>query len=239
VKGRVSRLNDGQIGRFGWKAQTATLEEFVLSAAAGEMGLELPGRQQAADPHSPALAAPGLDMNEADCKALVSYVRNLPVPVAIKPVDDNQSAQLKSGEETFKSIGCAGCHLSKLGDTAGIYSDLLLHDMGTRLADANTYSVFMGGPPNGRREAIVDDPRAGSVSASIREWRTPPLWGLRDSGPYLHDGRAVNIDQAITLHAGQGATSARRYAELSPRRKQNLEAFLMSLVAPPERYSPL
>ena len=50
----MSRLKDGRIGRFGWKAQTATLEEFVLSAAAGEMGLEVPGRHQAADPRFPA-----------------------------------------------------------------------------------------------------------------------------------------------------------------------------------------
>ena len=75
VKGRVSRLKDGRIGRFGWKAQTATLEEFVLSAAAGEMGLEVPGRRQAADPRLPGLGASGLDMDEADCETLVDYVR--------------------------------------------------------------------------------------------------------------------------------------------------------------------
>ena len=34
------------------------------------------------------------------------------------------------------------------------------------------------------------------------------------------------------MHAGQAATSAKRYAELPSRRKQNLEAFLMSLTAP-------
>ena len=70
VKGRVSRLKDGRIGRFGWKAQTATLEEFVRSAAAGEMGLEVPGRHQAADPRLPGLAATGLDMDESECDAL-------------------------------------------------------------------------------------------------------------------------------------------------------------------------
>ena len=70
VKGRVSRLKDGRIGRFGWKAQTATLKEFVLSAAAGEMGLEVPGRHQAADPRLPGLVATGLDMDEAECDAL-------------------------------------------------------------------------------------------------------------------------------------------------------------------------
>ena len=74
-KGRVSRLNDGRIGRFGWKAQTATLDEFVLNAAAGEVGLELPGRHQAADPRLPGLASGGLDMSQEECNHLVAYVR--------------------------------------------------------------------------------------------------------------------------------------------------------------------
>jgi CxxC motif-containing protein (DUF1111 family) len=71
VNGRVSRLKDGRVGRFGWKAQTATLEDFVRSAAAGEIGLEVPGRHQPADPRMPGLAATGLDMDESECAALL------------------------------------------------------------------------------------------------------------------------------------------------------------------------
>ena len=68
--------------------------------------------------------------------------------------------------------------------------------------------------------------------ARRREWRTPPLWGVRDSGSYLHDGRAVTLDQAIALHGGQGKDPATRYFGLSPRRRQQVGAFLKSLVAP-------
>ena len=143
VKGRVSRLKDGRIGRFGWKAQTATLEEFVLSAAAGEIGLELPGRHQATDPRLPGLAATGLDMDQGECEDLVEHVRSLPAPVAIRPAKERESAQLKAGEATFKSIGCTGCHLPKLGEVEGIYSDLLLHDMGPQPGDADAYTVFV------------------------------------------------------------------------------------------------
>ena len=151
VKGRVSRLKDGRIGRFGWKAQTATLEEFILSAAAGEMGLEIPGRHQAADPRLPGLAARGLDMDQDDCNLLIDYVRGLRPPVVSPPADDRTAAQIKAGEATFKSIGCASCHLSKLGDVEGIFTDLLLHDMGQQLSDADTYTVFTGEPPRRRR----------------------------------------------------------------------------------------
>ena len=226
VKGRVSRLKDGRIGRFGWKAQTATLAEFVLNAAAGEMGLEVPGRHQATDPRLPGLAASGLDMDDADCTALVDHVRSLPAPVALQPENDKDAASIKAGESTFKSIGCASCHLPRLGDVEGIYSDLLLHDMGPQAVDADAYTVFVGGPEAAARPG-------GPALAASREWRTPPLWGLRDSGPYMHDGRAPRIDQAIALHGGQGAESSRRFAELSPRRKRQVEAFLLSLAAPP------
>ncbi len=193
------------------------------------MGLEIPGRHQASDPRLPGLGAPGLDMDEADCSALVDHVRSLPTPVAIAPEDDADAAQVKAGEAIFKSIGCTGCHMPQLGEVEGIYSDLLLHDMGPQPGDSEGYSVF-----SGEAAPAAERPGASSpVTATAREWRTPPLWGLRDSGPYLHDGRAGRVDQAITQHGGQGAASARRYAELSPRRKRQLEAFLMSLAAPP------
>lgn len=146
VKGRVSRLKDGRIGRFGWKAQTASLSDFVLSAAAGEIGLEVPGRHQAADPRLPGQVAAGLDMNQDECNLLIEYVRSLPAPIVTEGQGDKDAAQIKAGESTFKSIGCASCHLPKLGQVEGIYSDLLLHDMGAQLADADSYTVFTGEP---------------------------------------------------------------------------------------------
>jgi RNA polymerase sigma factor (sigma-70 family) len=232
VNGRVSRLKDGRVGRFGWKAQTATLAEFVRSAAAGEIGLEIPGQHQAADPRTPGITATGLDMNENECDAMVEYVRSLAMPVGIKPADEKQSAQVKAGDATFRSIGCAVCHMPKLGNVDGIYSDLLLHDLGPELADSDTYTVFVGDLPRADGLPIAGRDRAERGAASVREWRTPPLWGIRDSAPYLHDGRAASIAQAIVLHSGQGATAARRYAELSARRKHQIDAFLMSLTAP-------
>ena len=58
IKGRVSHLADGRIGRFGWKAQTSSLPEFVLSAAATEIGLEVPGHHQSSDPRGPTWPPP-------------------------------------------------------------------------------------------------------------------------------------------------------------------------------------
>ena len=171
-------------------------------------------------------------MDEGECDALVEYVRSLPAPIAIKPVDEKHAMPVKSGEATFKSIGCAACHMPKLGEVDGIYSDLLLHDMGPQLADGRRVYRFRRRPVQAEGLPVAGRARADGGAASVREWRTPPLWGIRDSGPYMHDGRAISVAQAIVLHAGQGATAARRYAELSPRRKQQIDAFLSSLAPP-------
>ena len=69
-------------------------------------------------------------------------------------------------------------------------------------------------------------------AASGTEWRTPPLWGVRDSGPYLHDGRAQTLEDAVSWHGGQGLYSARRFLMLSPRERSQLRAFLNTLAAP-------
>ena len=233
VKGRVSRLKDGRIGRFGWKAQTATLEEFVLSAAAGEMGLEIPGRHQAADPRLPGLAATGLDMDQDECNLLIDYVRSLPVPVATKPADDKIASQIKAGEATFKTIGCASCHLPKLGDVEGIYSDLLLHDMGPQLADADTYTVFAGEPPRAGRP----EPAAGSRSLRTDSRIGPRMANTSSLGPSRLRPLSARRPSRRNIAKPSPCTAARvrRRATLrraSPRRKQQLEAFLMSLAPP-------
>ena len=62
--------------------------------------------------------------------------------------------------------------------------------------------------------------------------RTAPLWGVRDSGPYLHDGRAKTLEQAIAMHGGEGQQSAMNFYTLSKPDQTLVLAFLRSLVAP-------
>ena len=67
-----------------------------------------------------------------------------------------------------------------------------------------------------------------------REWRTPPLWGVRDSAPYLHDGRAATLRDAIVMHGGQGEAAAKNFAVLGSEQQTRLLLFLNTLVAPAE-----
>jgi CxxC motif-containing protein (DUF1111 family) len=57
------------------------------------------------------------------------------------------------------------------------------------------------------------------------------LWGLRDSAPYLHDGRAATVDEAIRWHGGQAFDSREAYRELSDSGREAVLTFLSTLVA--------
>ena len=218
IRGRVSRTPDGRVGRFGWKAQIASLSEFIRAACANELGLEVPGHSQAVSPLAPSQKAKGLDMTEAECDDLVAYLRSLPAPVAIDPSGPQGTRDIREGRRLFTDVGCADCHVPTLGDLRGIYSDLLLHDMGPSLGDSGSYYGTEGPITPG--------------GASPQEWRTPPLWGYRDSGPYLHDGRAEDLEEAVALHGGQAHPSTRRFFALAAEDRFQIEAFLKSLVAP-------
>ena len=122
----------------------------------------------------------------------------------------------EAGEVLFTQLGCAVCHQPSFttgpSSTAALnnqpvplYSDLLLHDMGS-LGDGIAQS-----------------------SASPQEMKTPPLSGLRGNPTYLHDGRAGTVDQAIRAHAGEAATARGRYVQLTPAQQQQLLEFLHGL----------
>ena len=95
VAGRPSKQKDGKLGRFGWKAQKASLQDFALTACAVELGLNVPGHEQGGVPLKPDYKAPGLDMNQAECNALVAYLKALPPPEH-HPGDGQEAATIRA-----------------------------------------------------------------------------------------------------------------------------------------------
>lgn len=225
VRGRVARLPDGRAGRFGWKASVASLQEFTLQACSSELGLEVPGFPRAAPPWKSDYKAPGIDLTREQCDTLTRFVASLPRPSSRRTDSREQAGFIERGRQLFESIGCAACHRPKLGDVDGIYSDLLLHDMGRALSGSGSYTVLQ---PEIASKDQSKQPRA----ANEREWRTPPLWGLRDSAPYLHDGRAATIAKAVAFHGGEGMAAEQAYRGLSEPEREEVELFLQTLAAP-------
>jgi CxxC motif-containing protein (DUF1111 family) len=219
--GRVVRLADGRIGKFGWKGQSATLSDFVQAACANELGLSNPNHAQPQPMGKPDYRAVGLDLTQKQCDQITAFIAALPRPTERRLEDPAQRAHALRGKGLFNQVGCADCHTPNLGSVSGIYSDLLLHRMGQDLESGG--SSYGGGPP--RERSPGNDPLP-------EEWRTPPLWGVADSAPYLHDGRAATLEEAIRMHGGQGSRAAARFGRLGAGEQAQLIAFLKTLRAP-------
>lgn len=202
VRGRPNVLADGRIGRFGWKAQTATLVEFMAEAFRDEMGITNPMASH------DLVTGCGADLlvPEADAAPLTSIVAFLNT---IDPPSPSAATLASPGGALFTAVGCAACHTPSLpgpGGATRLYSDLLLHDMGPSLADG-----FVQG------------------SAGGSEFRTAPLWRVGDRQHFLHDGRAATITDAILLHDGQAAGAATAFQTLSAEDRQALLDFLAGI----------
>jgi CxxC motif-containing protein (DUF1111 family) len=224
--GRASRLADGRIGKFGWKAQIASLSDFVQAACANELGLGNPGQAQPDSLGRPGYEPPGLDLTVEQCDQLTTFVALLPRPLERMPEESREREMALDGKDLFIRTGCASCHTPALGNVDGLYSDLLLHVMGRDLQATGTPYNDPHAPPT--PEFSEDD------GPEAREWRTPPLWGVADSAPYLHDGRAPTLHDAIRLHGGQALEARQRYIALGQEGQRKLLAFLSTLRAPAE-----
>lgn len=246
VSGRIAKVGPkSRAGRFGWRAQTASLDEFVRGACANELGLQVRDNPQPMSPTNPEMNPSLEDLSDRQCRDLVRYVSNLPQPIEAAPTSGEAVDLVAHGHNVFRGIGCVACHVENLGQAEGIYADLALHDMGAELSDpwpapsATPSSGSSSGSPAlpsllpayyGSQDSLL----TAFTSAGDRpnEWRTPPLWGVADSAPYLHDGRAKTLTAAIVAHAGEASFSSQQYLSLAPSDRSALLTFLRTLKAP-------
>ncbi len=242
IRGRPAIVRDhrtGEIalGRFGWKAQNATVRDQVADAFSADIGISTPDRPNAhgdcTDREARCLVMPtGVQKRLGDTEApdpvlplVTFYSENLAVPAR----RNAGAPDVLHGKDMFYRSGCTACHTPKFVTRDGIrdkdgkdspqafqliwpYSDFLLHDMGEGLSDGQQVGV-----------------------ASGRDWRTPPLWGIgltqTVSGrqAYLHDGRARTLTEAILWHGGEAEKARNAFADLSKDDRQALINFLESL----------
>lgn len=228
VSGRAALVFDvasgkTRVGRFGWKAQQATLLAFAGDAYLNEMGITnrffpeenapngnkslLKKWDRVADIEDAVDPATG----QGDVDHAADFMRLLAPPLPLR-----MTASALAGARIFDRIACSACHvptmitgkhavLALAYQPVALHSDLLLHYMG-KLGDG-----------------------IAQADAKAQEIRTAPLWGLRVRGPYLHDGRAKTVDEAIRAHEGEGAASRDRYEALSPAERRRLLDYLGSI----------
>lgn len=222
--GRV-RYVSGGIGKFGWKGQFATLEEFVAAACANELGLSTPTVEQAKPLSAPHYTSSGPDLDKKQFRALVAFVKTLP-----KPIEAEGDVSPGHGKELFGTIGCAICHVPDLGGVEGVYSDFLLYSLDDPHPEGGPGGGGYGAPPPPQLQ-LPDRP---DDEPKPTEWKTPALWGVADSAPYLHDGSAATLEDAILHHQGDAKSVTTKFKELSAEDRAAIVAFLSTLKAPPD-----
>jgi hypothetical protein len=188
---------------------------------------------------------------------MVGYLSQLEAPVVRPPRDPGLVDAWARGRSTFEAIGCAGCHVPTLelrdakldarlpaaeglpafvidvakdGDgpkiepkyaregtpyLVNLFSDLKRHDMGDGLAT-----------------------RAAQRKIPSRMFLTRPLWGLAETAPYLHDGRAPTVHDAIVLHGGEATGTREAYLALDDSGRAGVRVFLLSLSRQPKLFVP-
>lgn len=219
--GRYRVLPDGRIGKFGWKAQFATLEEFVAAACANEIGLGNPQRPQAKPMGFLNYPEVNPDLDRKQFNALVAFVDTLSRPEEVEPKSPVLAAQAARGKELFTTIGCALCHTPDMGGVNGIYSDFLLHS----LEDRSNGGSGSYGPDSPEFPVPSEHPRPD-------EWKTPMLWGVADSAPYFHDGGSPTLEAAIQRHKGGAEPVTKAYNNLASPDRDAIIGFLKTLKAP-------
>lgn len=236
IKGQLNRVWDPftgalSVGRFGWKANAASLAHQSAAAFQGDLGItsrHFP-HETCTPKQGDCLAAPkstkgsAVEIDDTTLGDVVFYQAAL-APAAWRTADD---AQVQLGQRLFERAQCAQCHRpsyvtgqppfprlsprSVAGQRIWPYTDLLLHDMGEGLAD---------GRP--------DHEAKGS------QWRTPPLWGLgliKDVNGHqrlLHDGRARGVLEAVLWHGGEAEAAKRYVLAMSRSEREALVRFVES-----------
>ena len=229
ISGRANWIPAGggrYLGRFGWKAGQPSLEGQTATAFYEDMGLTSPPMPGKACPTAGEGCERGSEpeLSQRQLDLITDYLRLL-APPAQRPASRFQGAR---GKALFTEIGCTSCHLPTLmtadpaadpavlpelaGQRIQPFTDLLLHDMGSGLAD--------GVPEHG---------------ADGREWRTAPLWGIgllaKVSGELflLHDGRARSFEEAILWHGGEGQAARDAFVALPEKDRSAVLDFLDTL----------
>ena len=220
ISGHENRTgNDGTITRFGWKAQNKSLIIFAGEAYNVEQGvtnLQFPNARQTATDCD----YNGHPEDLTDVAQFALFMRFLAAPAPVASYDTVTTGSIQHGHVLFAQTGCALCHTESLttgtssiaalsNQSARLFSDLLVHNMGSTLADG----ISQG-------------------NAAGDEFRTAPLWGLGQRMYFLHDGRTSDLLEAIQAHASPGSEanlSIGIFNHLSEADKQDILDFLRSL----------
>jgi len=242
---------------FGWKGREATLRRFVEGGFRVHFGMQTSPSiaKHCATPNvstfgnGPDCQDPDGDgvkdeITEGQLSAMAIYMGLRETPVRVPAVTPAAQTRANNGEALFTSVGCASCHVKNMNlktpihvepaDTtggAGIRLDLAVDNKDphpAKAADGSiTIEVFSDFKRHDVGAALADSKNFNQIAAN--QFITPPLWGIAVSAPYLHDGRAPTLADAILAHAGDALAVRNAYAALTADQQLQVQEFLLTL----------
>jgi CxxC motif-containing protein (DUF1111 family) len=234
---------------FGWKGDQALLRRFVEEAARQHFGaqsfplevgnLEAPDRERVGEPRwDPDGDGVSREIEDASLTTTALYLAMLESPVVLPPSDPQLLSRWGSGQRRFSELGCADCHRPELllrertwteqPDSPGAQpSSIHLLKDGEHPRSTDRVMLFSDLRRHRMGPGLADNRDHGDIPAD--QWLTRPLWGLAETAPYLHDGRAPTIPAAILAHGGEASASREAFASLAPEQQADLHIFLLSL----------
>jgi hypothetical protein len=221
-------------------------------------------RAGAGDPADPDGDGVRGELGRGPFTALIAHLALLELPIIEPLIQDRDIApaaasllpptttsfadDFRRGREHFHALGCAGCHVPMLVLESPMVAvdGLPPIDLSREMRrPALTYDARLGGHPvwlfsDLKRHDMGSTNAAQHVQRGVarQEYLTPRLWGVADSAPYLHDGRAPSFDYAIAGHEGEGAATRAKFMALAHEEKGALRVYLMSLRRAPRVFVP-
>ncbi len=173
-------------GPFHWSANFDELQDFENAIRAHQSGTGFMDEGDFATAEDP--LGTTKEGYSAELDALALYVRGLSATAPRSPfreVDGSYTAEAQTGRDIFFEEGCDSCHAGPESTDAGWNPDgtPVLHDVGTIIETSGQ--------------------RAGGELTGLR---TPSLRGLFATAPYLHDGRAASVGEAVVAHGFDSST---------------------------------
>jgi len=244
---------------FGWKGREATLKRFVEGSFRVHFGIQSQPQVDGKCPNTNLLgtgACPDPDgdgvvneLTEGGLSAMAVYMGLREIPVRVPAITAAAQARANSGESLFKSVGCATCHTQfmtlnspihvEAADSVanhgtggnGITLNLAVNNKDPKPAvnadGSITIEVFSDFKRHDVGAALADNQPFNQIAAN--QFITPPLWGISVSAPYLHDGRARALQDAILQHAGDAQTVRNNFTALTADQQSQVVEFLLTL----------
>jgi hypothetical protein len=243
---------------FGWKGREATLRRFIEGSFRMHSGLQAAPSLAKNCPNANTFGSGGdctdpdgdgvrNEITEGLLSAEAVYLGLRETPVRVPAATAAAQTRANTGETLFTQIGCASCHTPKMAlhspihvepaDTtggAGITLNLLTDNKAPHPASnadgSMTVELWSDFKRHKMGAALADSKNFNQIAAD--QFITAPLWGVADSAPYLHDGRAPTLNDAILQHAGDAQAVRNSYAALTVDQQSEIQEFLGSLHRP-------